>query len=80
MVHDHLHSLGGGVAPYLLHIKVGIGRNEVEYIVLAFSEPVFPSFVPSFHQYAVDAMLGCKVNVAFHIGRIGGVRMVGLGF
>ena len=79
VVHDHLHALRGGVAVYLLHVEVGVGGHEVEYVVLLVAEPVFPAHVPSFNQHSIEAVFGGEVNVALHVGRVGRVCAVGFG-
>ena len=48
-------------------IKVGIGREEIEYIVLFVAEPVFPSRVPAFYKHLSDAILGGEIDVPAHV-------------
>ena len=31
------------------------------------SEPVFPTYVPTFNEHLVDAIFGCKVDVFLHV-------------
>ena len=80
VVHNHLHAFRCRILVDCLNVEVGIGSDEVEDIVLFVSEPVFPSFVPSFHQNPVKPVLGGKVDVSLHILRVGGMSAVGLQF
>ena len=67
MVHHQFHAFALGIVIQHLHIKVRIRSHKVEYIIFGVAEPVFPTFVPAFHQYLVKTILGSKVNVTFHI-------------
>ena len=79
VVHHHLDALALGIAVNLFHVEVGVGGHEVKDVVLALAEPVFPALVPSFDQHGIKSMLGCKVDVAFHVLRVGRVLAVGFG-
>ena len=79
VVHDHLHPFLGGIAVNLLHVEVGIGSYEIEYIVLAVSEPVFPTDVPAFDQHGIETVGRRKVDVALHVLGVGRVGAIGLG-
>ena len=79
-MHDDLHSFTGCVTVNFLYIEIRIWGYKVEYVVFAFAEPVFPSFVPSFHEDCIESILGGKVNVTFHVlgvGRMFAVRLSG---
>ena len=69
-MHHQLHALGVGIVVEALEVEVGIGRHEVEHIVLGMAKPVFPTDVPALHEHLVEPVLGRKVNVAAHIGRV----------
>ena len=51
MVHHQSYTLGVSIVVECLDIKVGIGCREVKHIILAVSEPVFPSDIPSLNQH-----------------------------
>ena len=40
---------------YFFYIEIRIRSDEVEYIVLAIAEPVFPTFIPAFYKIMVNA-------------------------
>ena len=69
VVHNHLHTLTLGILVNTLYIKVWIWCHKVIHKVLLVAEPVFPTDIPSFYQYATKAILSSKVNIAFHILR-----------
>ena len=50
-----------------LYVEVGIRRHEVEDVKFLVSEPVFPSFVPSFYQNLLQTILCSEVDVALHL-------------
>ena len=76
VVHHQLHTFAGSIGIQHLHIKIGIRSHKIEYIIFWLAEPVFPTFVPAFYQYLVESVLGCKVNIAFHIFVVGTVLAV----
>ena len=50
-----------------LDVEVGVGGDEIEDVVLLFSEPVFPAYVPALYKKLVKTV-GCgEINVAFHV-------------
>ena len=66
-----------GVFIKFRNVKIRIWGDEVEYIILVASAPVFPSFVPSFHKHLVKTMACGKVDIAtdvFIVGRVSSVR------
>ena len=67
VVHHQLHALRVGIVVEHLYIEVGIRRHEVEDIQLLVSEPVFPSFIPSFYQNLLQTVLCSEVDVALHL-------------
>ena len=67
-----------GIIVKCLEIKIRIRGHEIKHIVLGLTEPVFPTFVPSFHKHLVKAMLGSKINVSSHLLVVGSVTTVRL--
>ena len=80
MVHDEADALLVSVAVQRRQVEVGIGGEEVEDVVLVLAVPVFPADVPALDEEGVEAVLGGKVDIAAHIGVVGSVTAVGLGF
>ena len=78
VVHHQLHALGVGIVVEHLNVEVGVRSDEVEDVKLLMTEPVFPSFVPSFHQHFLQTVLRGEVDVALHLLVSGTVRAVGL--
>ena len=78
MMHNHLHTFAGCIAMHFFHVKVRIGSYKIKHIVLALAEPIFPTLVPSFHQYSIKTMFGRKIDVTFHIGCISRVLPIRL--
>lgn len=67
MMHHQFHTFTLSILIQHFHVKVRICSNKVEYIIFGVTEPVFPSFIPSFNQYLVKSMFGSKINVTFYI-------------
>ena len=80
VMHHHLHAFFFGVTLQLFNVEVGIGFVEEELTIFPVRSPVFPTFVPAFYQYSVDAMGGGKVDIFLHMGGIGGVMTIGFQF
>ena len=80
VVHHHLDTFARCVTMYFFYIEIRIRSNEVEYIVLAIAEPVFPTFIPAFYQYSVEPVCCGEVNIAFHVGSVGRMFAVRFGF
>ena len=78
VVHHQLHALGVGIVVEHLNVEVGVRSDEVEDVKLLMTEPVFPSFVPSFHQHFLQTVLCSEVDVALHLLVSCAVRAVGL--
>ena len=78
VVHDHLHTLLGGILVDGLDVEVGVGGHEVEDQVLLVAEPVLPALVPALDEHGVESVLGGKVDVLLHMCRVGGMFAVGL--
>ena len=76
MMHHQFYAFACSVALKFFHIEVGIGSYKIKHIIFAFSEPVFPTFIPAFYQYLVESMLCCKINVTFYVGSVGRVFAV----
>ena len=77
VVHYHLHALFLGIVVDTLYIEVGIGGNKVIDIVFLIAEPVFPSYIPSLYEHAIEAVLGGEINIAEDI--LGGSTVVAVG-
>ena len=77
VVHDELDAALFGVVAEGVDVEVGVCLVEEELPVLAECCPVFPAFVPALDEYAVDAVVGCEVDVALDVGGVGGVVSVG---
>ena len=73
VMHDELHILAFRIIAEPFDVKIGIRRNEIENIVFLMTEPVFPTFIPTFHQNGVKTILGCKVDISLHIFSVGRV-------
>ena len=80
VVHNHLHALFLGIAADFGNIEVGIWGDKVKDIVLLLAEPVFPTFVPSFHQDGIKTVLCGEVYVVLHMLGVGTMLAVGLQF
>ena len=80
VMHHHLHAFFFGVTLQLFDVEVGIGFVEEELTIFPVRSPVFPTFVPAFYQYSVDAMGGGEVDIFLHMGGIGGVMTIGFQF
>ena len=78
VVHYHPDAFRSCVAFYFVNVEIGVGRNEVEYVILHVAEPVFPAYVPSFNQYGIESVCGSEVDVPLYVSRIGAVTAVGL--
>ena len=77
MVHDELHALALGVIMELSDVEVGVRGDKVKYSVLAITEPILPSDIPSLDQDSIEAVLGCEVDVLLHMLRVGSVLTIG---
>ena len=60
------------------HIKIRIRSDEIKDIILWISKPVFPTFIPAFHQYLVESMFGSKIDITFHFIIVGWMASVWL--
>ena len=78
MMHHQLHALAMRILIEHLHVKIGIRRNKIEHVVFGFSEPIFPAFIPSFHQHLVESVGGGKVDILLYMLVIGSMASVGL--
>ena len=78
MMHHQLHTLRVGIVVEHPDIEVGIRGNEVEDIELLVTEPVFPTFIPAFHQHLMQTVPGGEVDVPFHLLVGSTVNAVGL--
>ena len=77
VVHDELHALALGIITELSDVEVGVRGDEVKYSVLAMTEPILPSDIPSFDQDSIEAVLGCEVDVLLHMLRVGSMLTIG---
>ena len=78
VVHQQLHTLLVGIVVQHLDVEVGVWRHEVEHVALPHVSPVFPAYVPAFHQHLVQPVLGGEVDIPLHILVVSLVRAVGL--
>ena len=60
-------------------VEVRIWGEEVEDVVLVAVGPVFPAYVPAFHEDGVESVLGGEVYVFAYVLVVGGVPSVRLG-
>ena len=63
MMHDEFHPFRSRVVPKSGQVEIRIWSHEVENPLFHVAEPVFPSDVPSFHQHAVETVLGREIYV-----------------
>jgi len=77
VVHHQPHALRAGVFAQCRKVEIGIGNHEVENLLLVEELPILPADVPALDQYFVESVLGCEVDVAAHVGRVG--RVAGRG-
>lgn len=77
MVHHQTHALRVSILVEIFDVKVGVGCHEVEHVELLMTEPVLPALVPSLDEHLLQAVLGCEVDVALHLGCGGTVLAVG---
>ena len=73
VVHDEAEAFGLCVFGEGVDVVVGIWTREIEDIFFPIAEPIFPALVPSFDEDAIEAMLGRKIDVAFHVRGVGAV-------
>ena len=59
------------------NIKIGIRSLEVENIIFRIAKPIFPTNIPAFHQYLVEAMFGGKINILLYISIVSRMNPVG---
>ena len=76
MVHHQTDALGMSIFIQILDVKIGIRSHEIENIILGITEPVFPTRIPTLHQYLVKTVFGSKVYVLLHISRVGRMNAV----
>ena len=67
VVHHQLDTLGVCVVVEHLDVEVWIWSHEVEDIELLMTEPVLPTFIPTFYQHFLKSVLGCKVDIFLHL-------------
>ena len=58
-MHNHFHSLRFGIPLYFFYIEIGIRCDKIEYIVFRLTYPIFPPYVPTFHQHSGKSMFCC---------------------
>ena len=78
MMHHQLHTFALGVSVQHLYIEIGVWGYKVENIIFGMSEPVFPAFVPTFHQHLVETVGSRKVDISLHVFIVGAMTSVGL--
>ena len=79
VMHYETQSLGMGIIVKRRNVEIGIRGDEVEYIFFLAAAPVFPTFVPSFHQDAVKPVLRGEVDIASDVFVVGPVPAVRFG-
>ena len=67
VMHYHLHTLGFCIISDTHDIKIRIRRYKIEHMILFTAKPVFPSYIPSFHQYSVEFMFRSKIYQFFYV-------------
>ena len=80
MVHHQTNTLAGCILLKFFHVKVRVRSDKVEHIILALTEPIFPTFVPSFYQYLAKSVFCCKIDIAFYVSCISRVLAVRFNF
>ena len=80
MVHHQTYTFASCILLQFFHVKVWVRSHKVEYIVLALTEPIFPTFVPSFYQYLAESVFCRKIDIAFHVSCISRVLTVRFSF
>src|SRR5574344_131987 len=63
MMHHNLNAFGMGIVVEHLDIEIRIRSDEIEYIKLRMSNPVFPAYVPSFNQHLTQSVFGCEIYI-----------------
>ena len=77
-MHQQLHALRVRIVVEHLDVEIRIGGHEVKHVALPQVGPVFPTNVPTFNQYLVEAVLGSKVNIALHLLVVGTMTTIRL--
>ena len=67
MVHNDLDTFFMGVCVECVDVEIRIWSDEIEYIILAVSSPVFPTDVPSLHKKGVKSVFCGKIDVFAHV-------------
>ena len=76
MVHHQFNTFTLGICIQHLHIEIGVRSHKVKNIVFGVSEPVFPTFVPTFYQNLVKAVGSGKIYVSLHVLIVGAMTSV----
>ena len=71
MVHDEANSLFVGIFVECRQVEVRIRRKEVENEVFLLAIPVFPTFVPTLDEQAIEAVFRGEVDVSAHVRVVG---------
>ena len=80
VVHHHFDTFACGITMNLFYVEIGIRSDEIEYIIFAVTEPVFPTFVPSFYQYCIKTVGGSEIDITFYVSGVSGMFAVRFGF
>ena len=78
VVHHQTDALVMGVFVQPRKVKVGIGGDKVEDVILHIATPVFPANIPAFYQHLVETVGSGEVDILLHVLRIGRMHAVGL--
>ena len=76
MVHDEFHIFRMCIFIQHFNIKIWIWCNKIKNKFFRFSEPIFPTFVPTFYQNSIKAMFRSEIDIFFNIVIVRSVRTV----
>ena len=63
VVHHQFHAFRVCVVVQCFEVEVGVRSYKVKHIVLFVSKPVFPTYIPTFHEHLVEAVFRRKIDV-----------------
>ena len=67
MMHHQFHTFALSIFVQHLYIKVRIRSYKIKHIIFGVTEPIFPSFVPTFYQYLIKSIFSSKVYITFYV-------------
>ena len=77
VVHHQFYTFRMSVFVKRFEIEVGVRSYKIEYIVFFMTEPVFPTYVPTFYKHLVEAVFSCKIDIFAHffvVSTVGTIR------